>query len=114
MATRTYWLGLFTGKTWHEFLRAGGNVSSFRDARRTTVQKIKPGDYLLCYVAGVSRFVGVLEVTSEFFEDTTPIWEDEVFPCRVSVNVVVALDPDHSIPVQALRGQLSILRISRT
>jgi hypothetical protein len=27
---RTYWLDLFTGTTWEEFLAAGGEVSGFR------------------------------------------------------------------------------------
>jgi hypothetical protein len=57
---RTHWLDLFTGTTWEEFLRAGGNVSGFRESKWTTVQKIKRGDYLLCYVIGLSRFIGVL------------------------------------------------------
>ena len=38
------------------------------------------GDYFLCYLAGVSRFIGVLEVTSEAFRDASPIWEEKSFP----------------------------------
>ena len=30
MASPTYWLDLFTGKTWQEFLDAGGEVTGFR------------------------------------------------------------------------------------
>jgi hypothetical protein len=52
---RTYWLDLFTGTTWKEFLAAGGEVSGFRERRWKTVQQMKPGDYLLCYLTGISR-----------------------------------------------------------
>ena len=31
MAERTYWLDLFTGTSWQEFLSAGANVSGFRE-----------------------------------------------------------------------------------
>ena len=65
MVKPTYWLDLFTGKTWKEFLNAGATVSGFRESRWATVKRIKSGDYLLCYLTGVSRFIGVLEVTSE-------------------------------------------------
>ena len=49
---------------------------------------MKPGDYLLCYLTGISRWIGVLEVVSEPFKDTTPIWKDEAFPARVRVRSV--------------------------
>jgi hypothetical protein len=65
MAGRNYWLDLFTAVTWQEFLQAGGKVSGFRESRWSTLQKIKPGDYFLCYVTGISRWIGLLEVTSE-------------------------------------------------
>jgi len=53
--TPKYWLDLFTGTTWKEFREAGASVSGFRASRWKTVQKIQPGDMLLCYLTGVSR-----------------------------------------------------------
>ncbi len=108
MESRSYWLDLFTGTTWQEFLDAGGNVSGFRESRWSTVQKMKPGDYLLCYLTGLSRFIGILEVTSEAYKDDTHIWGYSVFPCRVSVRIVVDLTPETAVPIQALRDELSI------
>jgi hypothetical protein len=110
MSTRNYWLDLFTGTTWQEFLDSGGEISGFRSNRWRTVQKIKPGDYLLCYLTGVSRFIGVLEVTSEPFKDSTPIWKDEDFPSRLKVKIVVALTPETAVPIFELREQLSIFQ----
>src|ERR1700730_14107767 len=72
---QTYWLHLFTVETWKEFLDHGGDVTGFREKRWKTVQKIKHGDYLLCYLTGASRWVGLLEVTSDPVYDETPIWQ---------------------------------------
>jgi predicted RNA-binding protein len=108
MPERTYWLDLFTGTSWQEFLDAGGNVSGFRESRWSTLQKIKPGDYLLCYLTGLMRFIGVIEVTSEPYKDDTPIWSFATFPCRVDVKVVVKLTPETAVPILDLHDELSI------
>ena len=107
---RSYWLDLFTGTTWKEFLAAGGGVTGFRERRWKTVQQMKPGDYLLCYLTGISRWIGVLEVVSEAFKDTTPIWKDEAFPARVRVRPVATLSPETAVPVFELRDELSVFR----
>jgi predicted RNA-binding protein len=110
MGKKSYWLDLFTGATWQEFLKAGGDVSSFRKSRWKTVQKIKNGDYLLCYLTGISRFIGILEVISDPFQDTSPIWSDEDFPCRLKVKTIVELTPETSIPVHELKDNLSFFQ----
>lgn len=107
MSKRNYWLNLFTGVTWSEFKKAGGETSGFRESRWKSVQKMKPGDYLLCYLTGVSRFIGILEVTSEAFQDNSSIWKDEDLPSRVNVKIVVELTPETAIPVLELRDKLS-------
>lgn len=63
----SYWLDLFTYQTWTEFLAAGGQVSGFRQRRWSTVQQMKPGDILLCYLTGVGRWIGLLEVSGAPF-----------------------------------------------
>jgi predicted RNA-binding protein len=107
---QSYWLDLFTGTTWEEFLAAGGEVSGFRERRWKTVQQMKPGDDLLCYLTGISRWIGVLEVVSEPFKDTTPIWKDEAFPARVRVRPVATLSPETAVPVFELRDELTVFR----
>ncbi len=107
---KNYWLDLFTGTTWQEFLDAGGTVSGFRERRWKTVQQISVGDYLLCYLTGLSRFIGVLEVVSKPFKDTSPIWKDEDFPCRLNVKVLYKLSPETAVPVHDLRDRLSFFQ----
>jgi hypothetical protein len=95
----TYWLDLFTVETWHEFIRAGGNVSGFRESRWSRVQKIKRDDRLLCYVVGLTRWVGVLKVTGAPFYSSEPrIWQSDDFPSRVDVEVELELTPETGVP----------------
>ena len=110
MTKRNYWLDLFTGSTWNEFKVAGAKVSGFRESRWNMVQKIKSGDYFLCYITGISSFIGILEVTENPYTDKTPIWKDEEFPCRLKVRVVTELKPDTAVPVLELRDKLSFFK----
>ncbi len=115
MPERSYWLDLFTPKTWREFRDASSSVSGFRESRWSAVQKIQKGDYLLCYLTGVSRWVGLLEVTSsKAFKDSSPIWKDENFPCRVKVKPVVQLDVETAVPVKNLKDVLSAFKTSKS
>lgn len=108
----TYWLDLFTGVTWEEFRKAGSKVTGFRKNRWKMVQRIKAGDMFLCYLTGVSRFVGLLEVTGKAFRDDTRIWADQTFPCRVPVKPLMEFDPEYGISVHDLRDRLSCFRNS--
>jgi predicted RNA-binding protein len=107
---RTYWLDLFTVETWKEFRDHGSEVSGFRESRWATLQKVKPGDYLLCYLTRVSRWVGLLEVTGEPFFDEEPIWSSQAYPSRVRVRAVVALPPEHGVPVLGMREELTVFQ----
>lgn len=107
---RSYWLDLFTDKTWREFLKAGGSVSGFSALRWKTVKRIKPSDYLLCYLTGISRWIGILEVTGEPFQDSSTIWSEWDFPSRLPVRVVAALTPETAVPVVEMWDRLSIFK----
>lgn len=110
MADRRYWLNLFTAETWQEFLDAGGEVTGFRAGRWPAVQRIREGDYLLCYLVGISRWVGVLEAVSRGYQDDSPIWSSDPFPSRVKVRLVMALKPETGVPVLDMRNELSVFR----
>jgi predicted RNA-binding protein len=102
-----YWLDLFTGTTWDEFRKAGANVTGFRYRIRKTAGRIEPGDVFLCYLTGVKRWVGLLEVTGEMYQDSTQIWKEEVFPIRLPVKPIVMLDAVLGVPMNELKGKLS-------
>jgi hypothetical protein len=105
-----YWLDLFTHETWNEFLESGAEITGFRENRAKTVQNIKPGDILLCYLTGVSRWIGILEVTGQPFRDTKKIWSVNDFPARVPVRLVAKLDVVNAVPIIDMKGVLSIFQ----
>ena len=81
-----YWLDLFTGTTWEEFQKAGANVTGFREHNWTRSRNVKLGDVFLCYLTGVKRWIGLLEVVGERYRDEKPIWGEEPFPVRFLLN----------------------------
>jgi hypothetical protein len=103
----SYWLNLFTGTTWQEFQNAGSNISGFREHNWTRASKIKPGDIFLCYLVGVSRWIGLLKIQSERFRDESRIFNEELFPVRFRVKPLVLLTPEHGVPMSAIRGKVS-------
>ena len=109
-ARRNYWLNLFTFGTWRTFIEHGAKVTGFRERRWKIVQEIKPGDYLLCYLTGVSRWIGVLVVTGDPFFERTPVWSEDLLPARLPVKPVVALMPETAVPIFELRDQLSLFK----
>jgi predicted RNA-binding protein len=98
-----YWLDLFTPYTWERFKEHGATISGFRPRqRKTAYQRIKTGDLLLCYLVKLSRWCGVLEVVSEAFEDTAPIFAEvnDPFPIRFKVKPIILLEFEQAIPIQ--------------
>ncbi len=101
----TYWLDLFTGTTWEEFRRAGETITGFREKQRTRSSRVKPGDIFLCYLTGVMRWVGALEVIGPS-DDSRPIWSLD-FPVRFEVRPLIVLDPECGVPMGTLKGRVS-------
>jgi predicted RNA-binding protein len=112
MSTRNYWLNTFRPETWQEFLDSGAQITGFNKHRQHSIQSIQISDYLLCYMAGVSRWVGILEVTSKPYEDDTPIWKEDVFSFRLRVKPVICLTQETGVPMIQLKDYLSIFKKS--
>lgn len=56
-----------------------------------------------------------MEVTSaKAFKDDAPIWKDDIFPCRLKVKVVVALDPETGVPVREMKDVLSAFKTAKS
>jgi hypothetical protein len=107
-----YWLDLFTGTTWREFQEAGSNVSGFRAKQLKTAKKINAGDIFLCYLTGVMRWVGALEIIGPS-TDTRQIWKEQDFPIRLNVKPLIVLQAEHGIPMQQLEGRVKFYASSK-
>lgn len=109
----TYWLDLFTPKTWSAFRENGGTISGFREGQRRSAQRVKQGDKFLCYIVGLSRWCGALTVTSELFESSEPYFDDpDPFTYRFHVSPDIELDFETAIPIfePELWDKLSLTR----
>lgn len=104
-----YWLNLFSGKTWDEFLSYGGTVSGFPPSQKSSSKKVKVGDRFICYVTKIGRFIGVLEVLSETYEDYTKVYSgQQPFPIRFKVKPLVTVKYEEGIPVLTYRDRLKM------
>ncbi len=104
-----YWLNLFTGTTWREFQEAGANVSGFSARQVKTAKRMKPGDIFLCYLTGVMRWAGALEIIGPS-ADIRRIWKDQEFPVRFEVKPLVLLEPEHGFPMEQLEGRVKFFK----
>lgn len=97
-----YYLDLFTPRTWSLFREHGEDISGFRLRQQTSAAKIKPGDIFLCYLVRVSRWAGALEITSEFFLDDTPIFDDpDPYQVRFKVRPIITFPLEQAVPIDA-------------
>jgi hypothetical protein len=97
-----YYIDLFSPETAMAFEKSPRDTSGFRISRKTYVgnQKMGSGDRLICYVTRLQRFIGVLEIKSEPFQDNSPIFtkENDPFILRFKVVPIVWLPLEKSIP----------------
>ena len=106
-----YWLDLFTPRTWEEAQRNNFKLSGFRENRWGLVQKIEPGDILICYITRISRFSGLLKVDSKPYKNAKKarkVWKEDSFPCVMDVEPLLTLDFLHSIPASEVISKLTI------
>src|SRR4051812_14060445 len=104
-----YWLDLFNCSPWDEFCKGWFTLTPFRGVRLPICKKIQPGDIFLCYLTGVMRWVGALEVTRGPFEDHESNYLRE-FPIRFDVKPVVQLDATYGVPMSDLEGKVAFYR----
>ena len=90
----------------------GFDVIGFKERRRRQAEQMAPGDEIAFYVTGVQEFGGIARVTSEMYEDRTPIWPQgkkkhpEPYPWRVDAEPVIVLEEEDFVPARELVGEL--------
>lgn len=96
-----YYIDLFSPETYRAFCDSTRDISGFRDNRQRTAANIKPGDKFICYMTKLSRWIGVLEVSSDYFIDNQPFFvqSDDPFVVRFRVSPKVWLEPEKGIPI---------------
>jgi len=97
-----------------EYLRIaqarGFDLFGFKSTRRRETAQMQPGDKLIFYLTGLMKFGGLAAVTSQSFEDHTPVFKSkkpgEDYPFRVQTKAEVILEPDQYLDVKEIAPRL--------
>jgi len=108
MSDKKCWIAIFTTASWEHFIAHGARETGFNRRRWKTVQKINPGDTVLCYLKSVSGFIGALTAAAEPYLDESAFFDGEYVPCRLPVTPVATLPVERALPVLDFRDSLSI------
>jgi hypothetical protein len=91
----------------------GFDMFGFKSRRRRESASMQPGDKLIFYLTGVMKFGGVATVTSEVFEDHTPVFKTEKkpgedYPWRVQTEADRILAKDQWLDVKEYADRLEM------
>jgi predicted RNA-binding protein len=97
-----YYTNLFTVETYEAFLHSSRTVSGFRESQETMAKRVKPGDKLIGYIKGLSRWCAVFEVVAGPKIDRTPLFhpKDDPYVVRFTVRAAPALEFEHAVPIR--------------
>src|SRR3972149_4280604 len=114
-----YWIVVGSEENMRIAEARGFDVFGFKSTRRREVAGMKPGDKLVFYLTGIMKFGGLAEVTSEYFEDRTPVFKakpalsgaegkpGETYPFRVKVKPEIVLNPEQYLDVREIAPGLA-------
>lgn len=96
-----FYIDLFSPETYERFANSDRTISGFRKRQTHVANRIHPGDKLICYMTKLSRWIGVLEVKSNYFVDDTPIFIDtkDPFSIRFKVEPQIWLSLENTVPI---------------
>jgi hypothetical protein len=69
-----YYIDLFSPETYEAFAGSARDVSGFRLRHKGMAERIKAGDFFVCYLTRLSRWCGLLQVVDGPFIDNTPVF----------------------------------------
>lgn len=96
----TYFVDIFSVETYEEFCNTDKTICGFHPKRRSWVQKIKPGDKIVCYLKGLLCWVGVLEVTGKMFEAEAGAEAVEEYSLQFPCKPLVWLNKGALLPIK--------------
>ena len=101
----TYWIVVGSPDNFRIAIDRGFDLFGFKSTRQKQTSTMEPGDKLVFYLTGIKKFGGMAEVTSEAFEDHTPLFHsekkpDEDYPFRVQTKAEIVLDEEDQLDVQ--------------
>ncbi len=110
----THYITLFSPDTYRAFAESPRTLSAVHARQKRAAERVQPGDFLVAYMTGLSRWVGLFEVTGPAYVDTTPLFaaRDDPWTVRFPIVAHVWLAPEQGLPIhdEALWPKLSFTR----
>lgn len=99
-----YWIVVGSPENFRIAIGRGFDLFGFKSTRRRETGEMRPGDKLVFYLTGIKKFGGIARVTSESFEDHTPVFRSEKkpgedYPFRVKTKADIVLDESQWLDV---------------
>ncbi|MBC8723117.1 hypothetical protein F6X37_16445 [Paraburkholderia sp. 31.1] len=96
----TYFVDIFSVDTFESFSNTSKNTAGFHPNRKAWVTKIKPGDKILCYLKGLSCWVGILQVTGPMAEAPPGSEMISEYSLQFPVTPLVWLEKGALLPIK--------------
>ena len=97
-----YWIVVSSVDNWQRTKDLGFTIQGLKSRHRKKAEQMRPGDKIVYYVTGIKAFAGVATITSDYFEESEPIWVSgnakkagEEYPFRVRIEPDLAGDCKH-------------------
>lgn len=105
-----YWIVVGSEENMRIAQARGFDIFGFKSTRSRETARMKPGDKLIFYLTGIMKFGGLATVTSDSFEDHTPVFKSkkpsEDYPFRVRTQADVILEVEQYLDVREIAPQL--------
>ena len=93
--------------------KLGFTLIGMKERRRRMAESMLSGDRIVLYLTRVKAFAGSLRLTSDMFEDRTPVWpgkpgNPDPYPWRFEAEPELVLDD--FLPAEEIAGRLEHVR----
>jgi predicted RNA-binding protein len=112
--THTNWIIVGSPDNFAATRSLGFTIQGIKSRHRKKAEAMRPGDRIVWYITGQKAFAGYATITSDYYEDHTPIWKSrdpkkdaEDYPFRVKIQPEVVLDDDAFIPAEPIARQMT-------
>jgi predicted RNA-binding protein len=114
MPEHTNWIIVGSPDNFAATRSLGFTIQGIKSRHRKKAETMKPGDRIVWYITGVKAFAGYATITSEYYEDHTPIWKSrdpkkdaEDYPYRVKIQPELVLDEEEFIAAEPVARQMT-------
>jgi predicted RNA-binding protein len=110
-----YWIVVGAPENLEIARERGFDMFGFKASRKRETASMRPGDKLIFYLTGIMKFGGIATITSEVFEDHTPVFKSEKkagedYCWRVQMEDDRVLEPGQFLDVKEYADKLEMTR----